>query len=317
MKKLKRFLSLFTAASILLAFASCGKEDENPTTATQTQPETVTQEITEEVTQTSTEFYTELSTAEQESATEQETTEWQTTLPEKIDETTTEPAPEPSVIVTKPTVTTTKPVVVPSEKAKIVKLYNNAAAAASKGKPGYGKTVNTTLSNINMGALSNLGVVKEAVGNFLGEGQNSTTVKKGSFDGSSLVNSTLKSEDVLSATCRLSADRKYYIVDITVKSETNPLKGSSALGRFTKDYKDVDEIRSGMTEAGAKVDTISITTSSVKISAKISVEDNRFVSLTHSFKMSAKLTNVKYTIARVKTATANLSTTVEYKNFKY
>lgn len=317
MKKLKRFLALFTAASILFAFASCGKEDENITTAAQTQPETVTQELTEEVTEPSTQVQTEPSTAEQESSTEPESTEWQTTLPEKIDETTTEPAPEPSVIVTKPQVTTTKPVVAPSEKAKIVKLYNDAAAAASKGKPGYGKTVNTTLSNINMGALSNLGVVKEAVGNFLGEGQNSTTVKKGSFDGTSLVKSSLKADDVISATCRLSADRKYYIVEITVKNETNPLKGSSALGRFTEDYKDVDEIRIGMSEAGAKLDSLSVTTSSVKISAKISVADNRFESLTHSFKMSAKLTNVKYSIARVKNATANLSTTVEYKNFKY
>lgn len=218
---------------------------------------------------------------------------------------------------TKPKPTTTKPIVAPSSKADIVKLYNTAANTAASKKPGYSKTVNTSISNISMGALSKIKAVKEVVGDFLGEGKSSSKVNKGSFDGVSLVKSTLTASDVASATCKLSADKKYYIVEITVKNETNPLKGKSALGRFTKDYKDVDEIRSGINEAGAKVDGITIKTSAVKITAKIAVGTNRFESLSHSFKMSATLTNVKYSIAKVKSASANLSTTVSYSGFKY
>lgn len=218
---------------------------------------------------------------------------------------------------TKPKPTTTKPIVAPSSKADIVKLYNTAANTAASKKPGYSKTVNTSISNINMGALSKIKAVKDVVGDFLGEGKSSSTVSKGSFNGTALVKSTLTASDVASATCKLSADKKYYIVEITVKNETNPLKSKSALGRFTKDYKDVDEIRSGINEAGAKVDGITIKTSAVKITAKIAVGTNRFESLSHSFKMSATLTNVKYSIAKVKSASANLSTTVSYSNFKY
>lgn len=311
MREFKKILALLIATSTMFTFAACKKEDAAVTTAPS--EETVTEEWyepeTDEIlTDSVTEPYIEEAS----------------TVPANVGVETTTPAEgapeETKPGTTKPQVTTvpaTKPVVAPSNKADIVALYNNAVLAASKGKPGYSKTVNTSISNINMGALSKIGVVKDVVGNFLGEGKNSSTVNKGSFNGTSLVKSTLKAEDVTSATCKLSADKKYYTVEITVKNETNPLKKSSALGKFTKDYKDVDEIKKGINEAGAKVDSITIKTSSVKITAKIAVETNRFESVSHSFKMSATLTNVKYSIAKVKKATADLSTTVSYSSFKY
>ena len=168
-----------------------------------------------------------------------------------------------------------------------------------------------------MGALAKISAARDTVGNFLGEGSTSETVKKGSFDGKKLVKSTLKASDVTNATCKLTDDGKYYEISITVKNETNPLKGSSALGRFTKDYKDADEVRSGLSEVGAGVGAITINTTSVTIKAKIGVTDNRFASLTHNIKMSATLNDVKYSIAKVKTATAELETTVKYTEFKY
>lgn len=309
MRKIKNFLALLTAASIAFSFVACGKENEEATTLpTQAEnivtEEAVTEPVSEETTaQTVTEPYTKQETTTLKA--EQEKTTAGATKPAEIKPQTTKPQ------TTKPDVTA------PSSKADIIKLYNTALSGASTAKPGYSKTVNTTMSNINMGALSKISAVKEVVGDFLGEGKTSSTVKKGSFDGTSLVKSTLKEADITSATCKLSSDKKYYTVEITVKNETNPLKKSSALGRFTKDYKDVDEIKSGMSEAGAKVESITVKTSGVKITAKIAIDTNRLVSLTHTFKMSASLTNVKYSIAKVKTATADLSTTVSYSDFKY
>ena len=309
MRKIKNFLALLTAASIAFSFVACGKENEEATTLpTQAEnivtEEAVTEPVSEETTaQTVTEPYTKQETTTLKA--EQEKTTAGATKPAEIKPQTTKPQ------TTKPDVTA------PSSKADIIKLYNTALSGASTAKPGYSKTVNTTMSNINMGALSKISAVKEVVGDFLGEGKTSSTVKKGSFDGTSLVKSTLKEADITSATCKLSSDKKYYTVEITVKNETNPLKKSSALGRFTKDYKDVDEIKSCMSEAGAKVESITVKTSGVKITAKIAIDTNRLVSLTHTFKMSASLTNVKYSIAKVKTATADLSTTVSYSDFKY
>ena len=309
MRKIKNFLALLTAASIAFSFVACGKENEEATTLpTQAEnivtEEAVTEPVSEETTaQTVTEPYTKQETTTLKA--EQEKTTAGATQPAEIKPQTTKAQ------TTKPDATA------PSSKADIIKLYNTALSGASTAKPGYSKTVNTTMSNINMGALSKISAVKEVVGDFLGEGKTSSTVKKGSFDGTSLVKSTLKEADITSATCKLSSDKKYYTVEITVKNETNPLKKSSALGRFTKDYKDVDEIKSGMSEVGAKVESITVKTSGVKITAKIAIDTNRLVSLTHTFKMSASLTNVKYSIAKVKTATADLSTTVSYSDFKY
>lgn len=312
MKEFKKFLALLIAVSTMFTFAACKKEDTAATT--ELSEEIITDEWYEpETDEVLTDGVTEPYTEET------------STLPVGSETESTNPSEEAKPGETKPAETkpqitpepTTKPIVAPTSKADIVALYNTAALAASTGKPGYSKTVNTSISNISMGALSKIGAVKDVVGDFLGEGKNSSTVSKGSFNGTSLVKSTLKAEDVTSATCKLSADKKYYTVEITVKNETNPLKKSSALGKFTKDYKDVDEIESGIKEAGAKVDDITVKTSSVKITAKIAVETNRFESISHSFKMSATLTNVKYSIAKVKKATADLSTTVSYSSFKY
>ena len=316
MKAFRNFLALLTAASIAFSFAACGKDNEEATTTSPAQTEAaVTEEIlTEPVTEESTtQVVTEPETQPSTTVaqTEAEKTTVQTTKPAETKPQTTKAPATTQAQTTKPAVT------VPSSKADIVKLYNTALNGASTGKPGYSKTVNTTMSNVNMGALSKISAVKDVVGDFLGEGKTSVTVKKGSFDGTSLVKSTLKAGDVTSATCKLSEDKKYYTVEITVKNETNPLKKSSALGRFTKDYKDVDEITTGMNEAGAKTDGITVKTSSVKITAKIAVDTNRLVSLNHSFKMSATLSNVRYSIAKVKTASADLSTTVSYSDFKY
>jgi hypothetical protein len=159
--------------------------------------------------------------------------------------------------------------------------------------------------------------VRGAIGDFLGEGTSNSTVSKGAFDGNSLVKSSITADDVSSATCTLSSDKKYYTVTIVVKGESNPIKGNSKLSKFTKDFKDNNEIKSGLADVGASVGSIDIATSDVKIVAKISVDGNKLSSLTHSFKMDATMKKVKYTIVSVNEAKASLETTVTYSSFKY
>lgn len=331
----KKLIAVLTAASMLFAFASCKGSEEPETTAAPSETSAAVQ-LTEEVTtRPATAQITAETTTEAESATVTETTEAETTT-EK--ETTTEaptttraPATTQAPTTTKKAVTTTKKTVVtttkkpattqkkitaPTKKADILKLYNDAAANASKSKPGYKKSTVTALSNLNMGALASISAVRDAIGGFLGEGSSSATVKKGSFDGVSLVKSALKESDVTAATCKLSSDGKYYTVNITVKNEQNPKKSGSALGRFTKDFKDVDEIKAGLSEVGASVESMTINTTSVTISAKIDAKTGRFVSITHNIRMSASLKNIKY-IVRVGKASMDLETTVSYLDFKY
>ena len=326
MNMIKKIIAVLSASAILFSLAACKNETpaEETTTAavTDVTVETAVQSATTETVVTE-EITTEVTTTE-EPETEKETTTEAPTTTQKATTTTTKKATTTKKVTTtkkatttkKPT-TTKKKVTAPAKKADIVKLYNSATAAASSSKPGYSKSVNTVLSNLNMGALAKIGAVRGAVGDFLGEGSASSTVNKGSFDGKSLVKSTLKESDVTAATCTLSSDDKYYELTITVKNETNPLKSSSALGRFTKDYKDVDEIKAGLADVGASVDSITVNTTKVTVKAKIEVSSNRLVSLEHNIKMNAVMNNVKYSIAKVGKATAELETTAKYSNFKY
>ena len=324
----KKTISLISVFLMMFSFASCGDKTTDETT-TEVPVTTVTDTVlqTEEITEASTaaattEMTTEettASTTRAETTTEKptETTTEKITTTKKVTTTKKPTTNKKKTTTTKKVTTTAKKLTAPTKKEDIVKLYNSAASAASKSKPGYKKTTDTVLSNLNMGALAKISAVRDTVGDFLGEGSTSETVKKGSFNGKSLVKSSLKASDITSASCKLTDDGKYYEITMTVKNETNPLKDSSALGRFTKDYKDVDEIRSGLADVGAGVGAITVETTSVTVKAKINVSNNRFVSLTHNIKMAATLNDVKYSIAKVKTATANLETTVKYTDFKY
>ncbi|MGN0546421.1 MAG: hypothetical protein ACI4I3_03730 [Acutalibacteraceae bacterium] len=324
MNILKRTAAFLSAALILFSFAACsGKTDNGETTTTTTTTQAPTETTAQEASVS--EITAETTAMTEAQTTEPETTEAPTTTaPTTATPTTQAPTTAKPVTTKAPTTkattkpaTTKKAVTAPTSKKDIVNLYNSAAANAAKAKPGYTKSRTTSLNNLKMGALANISVVRETVGNFLGEGSSTETVKKGSFDGKSLVKSSLKESDVTAATCKLSEDKKYYIVSITVKNEKNPLKGNSALGRFTDDYKDINEINSGLAEAGASVGSITINTTSVTINAKIGVENNRFASLTHNIKMSAVLKDIKYTFVKVSEATSDLETKVVYSDFKY
>ena len=307
----KRVLALMLAAAMTFGLVACGGNEEPETTTAA--PSTTVEEVT---TAPATEAET---TAE---PTTESTTE-ATTQPTTTEPTTAKPTTTKAETTTKkPTTTakattTQKAVTAPTSKADIVKLYNEATVAASNSKPGYQKSTVTTLSNVEMGALSKISAVRGAVGDFLGEGSSSETVSKGKFDGKSLVKSTLKTADVKSATCKLSDDGKYYVVKITLANETNPKKNGSALGKVTKDFKDVDEIKSGLADVGASVESMTVSTTSVVINAKIGVENKRFSSLDHTINMKANLNGVKYSIVRGVNASANMETKVSYSDFKY
>lgn len=321
---MKKFVSIIAVIlAVLTVLASCTDKN-NTDTTTLAQTEAPVSEPSS--TEASTDAAPATEPATEEPTTEAPTTEAPTTAapttqaPTTAAPTTKAPttkAPTTKAPATKAPTTKAPAPKTPSTKAEIVALYNAATERAASAKPGYSKSVNTALSNLQMGALAKLGVVRDAVGDFLGEGQSSSKVSKGKFDGKSLKKSTLTANDVTSATCKLSSDGKYYDVTITVKNETNPLKKSSALGKFTADYKDIAEIKDGLAEAGAGLGSITVNTTSVVIKAKIAVANKNFVSLSQSIKMHAVLTDVKYSVAKVKQATTDLSTAVDYSSFVY
>ncbi|HBL41270.1 MAG TPA: hypothetical protein DDY98_06770, partial [Ruminococcaceae bacterium] len=205
----------------------------------------------------------------------------------------------------------------PTEKAEILKVFNEASAKVVSAKPGFSKTVVTTVPSLEMGALAKIKIVRETISSFLGEGSSKVSVAKGKSNSAQYVKSALTASDLTKATCKLSADGKTYDIVLTVKNEKNPLKGKSALGRFTNDYKDAAEIKKGLDEAGVTLDSLTMTTTSVVITAKVDAASGQFTSLKYEIKTDAKMTNVKYTVARVKEATGKMVNSVTFSGFKY
>ena len=289
-KVLFSVLALMLAAAMVVSFAACGGNDEPETT---TKAEETTVEAVD------------ATTASDETTVADETT--------VIDETTVadETADETTVEATE----STDAVVVPTDKADIVALYNDATKAAKNAKPGYKKTVTTELQNLEMGAIGKIEAVRGAVGSFLGEGTETITVAKGKAS-DEIKQSTLTAADVTAATCKLSADGKYYEVTITVKNEKNPAKNSSALNKFTNDYKDNKEMVDGLASEGASTETIETTVKTATIKAKIAVDTKQFTSLDYTLKIDCLLTKVKYMVS-VKQVTGTVYTTVKYAGFAY
>ncbi|MBR3755007.1 MAG: hypothetical protein IKK49_07950 [Clostridia bacterium] len=295
-KVLTSVLALLMAAIMVLTFAACGGNDEPETTteapvAESTDAVDATEAATEDATEAATEDATEAASEE---------------ATEAVDAT--EAASEAES-------TEAAEVVVPTDKAEIVALYNEATAKAVSAKPGFKKTVTTELQNLEMGAIGKLDMVRDAVGGFLGEGTETITATKGKAS-NEIVKSTLSAADVTAATCKLSADGKYYEVAITVKNETNPLKGKSALNKFTNDYKDVNEMHEGLQSEGASAEKITCTVKTATIKAKIAVADKSFSTLDYTVKIDALLEKVNYVLT-VKQATGTIYTTAKFANFAY
>ncbi len=301
---MKRIIAILMCLALILSFAACTADNKETTTKTDT---TVADTTETTANTTASDVAADDTTTAAETTTETEPVTEETTV-----ETTTETTAEATTETT-----TAKSEKVPSTKAEIVALYNDATAQAKTAKPGYKKLVNTQVKNLQMGALAKIKIVRTTIADFLGEGTTSYNVQKGKFSGTDLKVSTLTEGDVSDATCKLSSDGKYYEITITVKNGKNLSKKSSSLGKFTADYKDAEEIRQGLIDADASVGTINYWTTSVVIKAKISVDGHRFDSLSHTLRMSAELYDVKYSIAKVSKATTDLATDVTYSSFNY
>ena len=216
--------------------------------------------------------------------------------------------------------------VFPEGKEEILKVYNDAVNNAINAKAGYSKTRVTNIQSLDGGAVLKIGVVQDTVNNFLGVGTKTYTNNKGKADYMS--KASLSAADVSSATCT-EKDGKYTI-ELTVNNgsstsgsnENAPINrtgiyvGTGDKSEF--DYKSAPNIYYALNNTdGASVESVRVDTSNVKVKAVVDAETGNLENLVVSFNFSANLSNVKYTIAKVSTATGRADTTVTYKDFKY
>ena len=296
-KVLAIILALALTVGCVVFLASCGNKTNEPeTTAAETEAAPVEE------------------TSEDASAPAEESTE--APAEETTEETTVEETTEE----------TTEAKKAPEGKEEILKVYNDAVNNAINAKAGYNKTRVTNIQSLDGGAVLKIGIVQETVNNFLGVGTKTYTNNKGKADYMS--KASLSASDVSNATCT-EKDGKYTI-ELTVNNGSSTSGGSEYapinrtgiyVGTGDKsefDYKSAPNIYYALNNTdGASVESVKVDTSNVKVKAVVDAETGNLENLVVSFNFAANLSNVKYTIAKVSTATGRADTTVTFKDFKY
>ena len=218
---------------------------------------------------------------------------------------------------------------VPSTAADIAAYYNAAVNKAVNSKAGFSKKRVTSISNLNGGALMKISLVVNTVNDFLGVGTSNVSNAKGKVG--EISKASISSGDISSANCKVSGNN--YVITMTLKNGTSKANGSgksdsTALGRSglysgagdkkAFDYKNAGNIFTGINNAeGASVESVTENNKSIKVTATINSKTGNIVSLQISYDWDVSLTNVKYSFAKISTATGDAKTSVTFSNFQF
>ena len=218
---------------------------------------------------------------------------------------------------------------VPSTAADIAAYYNAAVNKAVNSKAGFSKKRVTSISNLNGGKLMEMKIVVDTVNDFLGVGTINYKNTKGKVG--EISKASLSANDISSPTCKQSGDN--YVITMTLKNGTSKASSagksdSTALARTglysgvgdkkAYDYKNAGNIFDGLNNAdGASVESVVENNKNIKISATINSKTGNLVSLHISYDWDVALTQVKYTIVTIKSATGDAKTSVDFTNFVF
>lgn len=241
---------------------------------------------------------------------------------------TTDPASPATPSATKPGSSSTASKV-PSTAADIAAYYNAAVNKAVNSKAGFSKKRTTTLSNLNGGALLKIKLVVDTVNDFLGVGTQNKSYAKGKIG--EISKASLTAKDISSPTCKQSGDN--YVITMTLKNGTSKASkagktDSTALARTglysgvgdkkAYDYKNAGNLYDGINNADkASVEAITENNKNIKITATVNSKTGNIVSLHVSYDWDVSLTNVKYSVATISTATGDAKTSVDFTNFVF
>lgn len=224
--KIARVLAFALAALMAASLAACGAKDNGgETTNAGAEDTTVIEAIATEAADTTAAGEAEIET---EAAMTEEAPETEAAATEAPTETTTAATTAAPETTTAAPETTTEAKKAPTDKAEILKIYNDATAKVVKNKVSYKKTRETKEGIYDAGVA--LKAVKNIVYGFMGIGsENIKTYDANKNDGNYskyLTASTLTPGDIDSATATLNDDGSYDVT-IKVKPGSSYIEGGS------------------------------------------------------------------------------------------
>ncbi len=304
---MKKFAAIIITLAMLLALASCGTKTETETTKAE--------EITEEITEATDTTVVSDEVKEDSTVTEESTSE---AVTDKKEDATNSSEKEEA----------TSKLFVPSTKAEIISVYNDAINNAYNKKAGFKKNRYTNNAQFDMSLA--LKAFKSLVEKFVGIGEEnkySETVTKGKWDEDTkryyLRKSTLTENEIESATVK--EDGKYYIVTLNIaegnsignkdtQTTSAPLdKCGICVGNEDKNYYDHKTAEVIYDAIAGTYEGASIKESytNAKAVAKINAETGELVSLTVTFDITVGID------ISIGSGTASGTTHVQYSDFKY
>ncbi len=218
---------------------------------------------------------------------------------------------------------------VPSTPAEITAYYNDAINKVVNSKAGFNKNRTTTMQNLEGGALLKIQLVVDMVNDFLGVGSKDWNNTKGKQE--NLSKASLTAADVKTATCTES--NGVYTITMTLKdgessANASSNKDSSPLGKsglyagkgdkIAFDYKNSENFHTAINNVeNCSVESASQTVKNAKIVATVDAKTGNLTSLNVTWNWHVDLTNVKYTVVGIKTATGDATTVVKLTNVKW
>ena len=299
---MKKLLAILLAGSMLFAFAACGGNTEDDTTAPAAEDTTVA-DVVEDTT----------------AAVEEDTTAAVEDTTAAVEDTT---AAVEDTTVAGETTTAAAPAG-DMTKAEFVAFLNAETAKAAKGSYNYNRNCEYT-NPIDVGGatdalnslISSLSDGKEdinsVVGGFLGIG-----TKKGSVP-----KDDPKSNYKLKATALTEADLGNFkaengVYTFTIANAANPQKDNKTpIARFTNDFITHQEVVDGVNEAAGGAITVTNTNVNYKnIKVTVKVVDGKIANINYSYAFDAVL-NLKLAVIKIE-GTGAAVTKGEFSNIKY
>ena len=229
------------------------------------------------------------------------------------------------------------PLAQPQGNAEIAAFYNNATKKVNRLLPTYKKTVQTTVDAVNgIEPLEDLvksipmasGIVnpRDEIGKNLGEGTKVYTSPRGE-DRDYLLSGSLTANDLTGSSCVRNGD--FYYITLNVKNSTNPEHNRGAsISRFTTDYVSGSQARDKIEnlvivgiKLNATMESITMTTKGVQITAKINIYTGQPTKIQHKFGFDVEMVDVKGGAIGIKKEMPLITgaghTLADYDNFLY
>lgn len=280
---MRKLLAAIMAATLLISLTACGNGEEQTETTTANETTTVSTTVAQATT-----------------TDDEQNSDATTTSGSSV--TTTAGATTTAATTTAASGAIVKPV----STEEIIKCYSDAIQKCYDAKPAFSKSVTTSivkdvtgdsgitkLLNINIEAVNLSG--RRIVENFLGIGENKREVEKGTDiqKDNIIIAGKLLPSDLKSATCEEVGNSYKLTMDII--NEENPVKASSAIGRFTYDWKAEADVRDALNYTDpltVTIDKVNVNTHDVSLVALIDKTTGLVSEITTSMQFDARLEKV-------------------------